>query len=330
MHTPIRWGILAPGRIARKFAADLREVEGNTLWAVGSRSMERARAFAAEFGAQRAFGSYKELMACGEIDVVYVASPHSEHMAHTLDSLEQGLAVLCEKPIALDQHQAHRMVSLARQRGLFLMEALWTRFIPAFDAALQLAAEGCLGKIDHLEADFGFVAPFDPTHRLFDPAMGGGALLDIGIYPIFAALCFLGPATVDDVQASLAPTGVDVAMDIRLEHHAGGVSRLQCSLKARTPTICKVSGSRGSLLLESRFHEATALSLVLEGKPAKRMVFHRQGFGYAHEIQAVAQALRNGLTEHPLLPLDESLQRMALLDEIRRLAQVRYPTDVSF
>ncbi len=327
MHTPIHWGILAPGRIARKFAADLRQVPGNELWAVASRSIERARAFAEEFGARRAFGNYADLMRCEEIDVVYVASPHSEHMVHTIGCLDHGRAVLCEKPIALNAEQTRRMVEVARQRGVFLMEALWTRFIPAFDAALGMAAAGRLGKIEYLEADFGFEAPFQPQSRLFDPALGGGALLDIGIYPVFAALSFMGPASVEQVRASLAPTSVDTAMDIILRHEGGGTSRLQCSLLERTPTTCLVRGERGSLQLESRFHETTTLTIDLLGSSPESTYFPRRGFGYTYEIQAVATALTEGLTEHPLLPLDDSLQRMTLLDEIRRKAGVRYPVE---
>ncbi|RZL08150.1 MAG: Gfo/Idh/MocA family oxidoreductase, partial [Hymenobacter sp.] len=179
------WAILGPGNIARKFAQDLALVPQARLHAVASRSLDKAQAFATDFGAAHAVGSYEELLTVPDIDAVYIATPHSEHYAHALLCLRAGLPVLCEKAFAQNASQAQEMIAVAREKGVFLMEAFWTRFFPAIAQALDLVATGHIGEVKHLVADFGFNTPYQPTSRLFDPALAGGSLLDVGVYPLF-------------------------------------------------------------------------------------------------------------------------------------------------
>jgi predicted dehydrogenase len=247
----IKWGILACGRIAKKFASDLKYVNGAELVAVASRDLEKAKAFAAEFPAKYVVGSYEELVELEDVDVIYVASPHSHHYEHTLLCLNHGKAVLCEKAFAINAKQAEEMIVLARSKKVFLMEALWSRFLPHYLKVKTLIEEGKLGQIRGVLANFGF-KPADPVpQRLFDPALGGGALLDIGIYPVFLAQSILGVP--DEIIAHMnpAPTGVDEQCAIQFKFRDGRSASLFSTLASNLETDADIFGSSGRIRLTS-------------------------------------------------------------------------------
>ncbi|MBK6733476.1 MAG: Gfo/Idh/MocA family oxidoreductase [bacterium] len=327
----IRWGILAPGRISRKFAAALRESAGAQLVAVGSREVERAAAFAAEFAAEpdavRAHGSYEALAADHDVDAVYIGSPHSGHEAHTLLCLAHGKHVLCEKPLAVNAAQGERMVAAARAAGLLLMEAVWTRFLPSIARVRELVAAGTIGEVRLVNADFGFRAPFDPQSRLFAPELAGGALLDLGIYPLTLASMFCGPPTMIHAVANLCPTGVDEETAIVLRHARGELATLSCSLRCDTPREAHVIGTEGRIRILFPWWAGTRIAVQVRGGEEQVFDLPSRGGGYAHEAEAFMDLLRAGRTEPDVMPLDDSLSILCTMDVIRKQCGVRYSAD---
>ncbi len=323
----IRWGLLAPGRISHKFAAALKVAAGAELVAVGSRDRDRALAFAAAHGipAAHAHGSYEELAADPSVDAVYVGSPHSGHEAHTLLCLAHGKHVLCEKPLAVNAAQAERMIAAARAAGLLLMEAVWTRFLPSVTRLRELIADGSLGDVRLVLADFGFRAPFDAHSRLFAPELAGGALLDLGIYPLtLASLCCGSPVEIHAV-ANLGPTAVDEETAMVLRHARGELALLGCSLRADTPREAHVIGTAARVRLLSPWWAGTRLGVQRTGGEEEVFDLPHRGGGYAHEAEAFMTLLRAGSTEPEVMPLDESLAIMRTMDAVRAQCGVRYP-----
>ncbi|MCB9082645.1 MAG: Gfo/Idh/MocA family oxidoreductase [Lewinellaceae bacterium] len=325
MERPIHWGIIGPGKIARKFAADLERTPGGRLHAVASRSEERARAFAEQYGAPHAFGDYRELASCPDLDVVYIASPHSEHAEHALFCLQNGLAVLGEKPLAVNRAQAETLVNAAREHQVFLMEALWSRFIPSLEKTMQLIQTGRIGRVVGVKADFGFRAPFDPESRLWNPALAGGALLDIGIYPFFLAQLILGQHQGMQVAGRLALTGVDEEVAAILTYPGGEIAQLHASLRAHTKTEAFIYGELGTLYLQSRWHHASRLSLLPDGGRPELFHFDLGGYGYNFEIIEVQRCLRDNKLESSHWPWQASLDLLTTLDDVRRQLGVVYP-----
>jgi predicted dehydrogenase len=326
----IKWGIIACGRIAKKFAADLKLVEGAELVAVAARDLSRAKAFAEEFNVPHAFGSYEELVKFDEVDVIYVSSPHSHHYEHTLLCLNHGKAVLCEKAFAINVKQAEEMIALARSKKVFLMEALWSRFLPHYFKVKSLIEEGKLGQVKGVLANFGF-KPMEPVpQRLFDPALGGGALLDIGIYPVFLAQSILGVP--DEIIAHMnpAPTGVDEQCAIQFNYKDGRTASLFCTLASNLETDADIFGSSGRIRLTSRFYEPSAILQYYPGHVDSRTlvpVDRGPGFGYHYEATHVGECLRNGLTESPVWSLTNTLQLMQTMDGVRAQMGLRYGVD---
>lgn len=319
------WAILGLGNIAHKFAESLALLPQARLLAVASRSRPKAQAFAARFGVPHALGSYDELLAVPGLDVVYIATPHSEHHAHTLLCLRAGLPVLCEKPFARSADQAREMVQVAQARGVFLMEAFWTRFFPAVTQALELVRAGVIGEVKHLAADFGFAADYNPRGRLFDPELAGGSLLDIGVYPLFISKLFLGePAQVRAVAVP-APTGVDLSCAMVLTYASGATASLFSTVAATTDNQCVLYGTKGQLQLTGRFHAPSGVRVQLLGQQAQLTPHDKPGYGYHYEAAHVQQCLARGLRESPLLPLAFSLELMQLLDTVRQQIGLRYP-----
>jgi predicted dehydrogenase len=319
------WAILGLGTIAHKFVDSLALLPQARLHAVASRSLSKAQAFATRYGATHAVGSYEQLLEVPGIDVVYIATPHSEHYAHTLLCLHAGLPVLCEKAFALNAAQAQAMTTLARQQRVFLMEAFWTRFFPAITKAMELVQAGAIGEVKHLVADFGFAAPYLPEGRLFNPALAGGSLLDIGVYPLFISKLFLGePRTVRAV-ATMAETGVDVNCALVLAYASGATASLFSTLAATTDNQCILYGTKGQLQLLGRFHAPSGVRLLLAGEEPQEIPCEKQGLGYHYEAAHVQQCLEQGLLESPLLPLSFSFELMQLLDAVRAQIGLRYP-----
>jgi len=320
----VRWGILSTGNIAARYAEDLAATPGAKLIAVGSRRQEAADAFAARYAVPRAYGSWTALAADPDIDVVYVATPHIAHHAAARTCLSAGRAVLCEKPFTIDTAQAEDLVTLARDRGLFLAEAMWMRCNPAIRRLADLVADGAIGEPLAVHADFGVAGPFPPEHRLRSPALGGGALLDLGVYPVAFAHLLLGAPTQVQAVARLSPDGVDENTGILLGYHNGAVATLTCSIVTDTPGAAAISGTRGRVELLRGFYRPDTLRLY-QGDLAEEIQVPYEGHGYVHQIAEVNACLLAGRTESPLVPLSETLAVMRTLDTIRTRIGVTYP-----
>ncbi len=246
----------------KKFATSLKEVEDAELYAVASRSIEKAQIFAKENGATKAFGSYEEMLRDAEVDVVYVATPHVFHYEHTLLCLKNGKAVLCEKPFAINKQQVEEMISTAREKKIFLMEAMWTPFLPHIKYVMELLESGKYGRIKKLKADFGFNAPYNETGRLFLKSLGGGSLLDIGIYPVFLALHTLGKPEKVEAKAQLGKTEVDEVCDVKFSYSDGVRAELHSNIIKDTPTIAEFELESASIKINSRWHEPTTVVIT--------------------------------------------------------------------
>ncbi|HEY8931557.1 MAG TPA: Gfo/Idh/MocA family oxidoreductase [Mucilaginibacter sp.] len=326
----IRWGILGAGRIARKFAADLKLVDGAELIAVGSRTQSSANDFGNEFGVKYRHDGYDALVTNAEVDVIYIATPHNLHYENTLLCLRHGKAVLCEKPFAMNARQAQVMIDMARERNLFLMEALWTKFHPHYNKLHELTAQGMLGDIRSVLINFGF-KPAEPVPaRLFDPALGGGTLMDIGIYNVFMAMSILGKP--DSIEASMTPTpeGVDKQCAILFKYNNGAVAQLFSTFEANLATEADIAGTHGRIRLISRFYEPSATIEYYPKYPDSKEIIpveKENGFGYQYEARHVTQCLQQGLAESPVVSFADTLLLMETLDEIRRIAGIRYAAD---
>ena len=326
MTDDIRWGILGTGKIARAFADALQDTPGATLAAVASRTLDSARTFAAGYGQAQAFGSYAELAGAPGIDIVYIATPHPMHAANAMLCLEGGKAVLCEKPFTINRREAEQVVALARAKKLFLMEAMWTRFMPALAEVRRIVASGEIGAVHQVIADFGFSATLDPAHRVNNPELGGGALLDLGIYPLSIATALLGPVAEVRAQAEMGPTGVDLQTAFTLRHEGGGMSICSCSLKARTPAELTIAGELGHVRMNTMFHRADQVTVRTE-QGERTVSTPYLGNGYVHEAIEAGRCLRQALLESPGMTLDQSLALMGNLDEIRAQIGLRYRAD---
>jgi predicted dehydrogenase len=318
-----RWGILATGTIARAFAEDLALVPGAELVAVGSRSSAAAREFAQRFAIPRAYGSWAELAADPDVEVVYVATPHSAHYPAAKLLLASGKAVLCEKPFTLDLAQATELVELARSRALFLMEAMWMRCNPAILRLVELVADGRIGAVRTVHADFGVAVALPPTHRMHARELGGGALLDLGVYPVSFAHLFLGEPTDISAWASLTPQRVDDNTGMLFGYDNGALATLTCSMVADTPHVAAICGTEGRVEVARRFLRPDTLVLH-QGETGVAMTVPYQGLGYVHEAVEVQRCLAAGLTESPLVPLDDTLAVMRTLDRVRAQIGVSY------
>jgi predicted dehydrogenase len=326
MMDKVRWGILAPGKIARKFAEGLTATPDARLEAVGSRDPARAEAFAREFGASRWHGSYEKLVADPGIDAIYVASPHSWHAEHSILALEAGKAVLCEKPFAVNAAQARKVVEAARRRRLFCMEAMWTRFLPTMVRLREILAQGVIGEPRMLTADFGFRCDGNPRSRLMDPAMGGGGLLDVGVYAVSLAFMVLGPAERVSGLAHIGETGVDEQAVVAMSHRGGALSVCSTGVRTSTPQLAVIMGTQGRIELDRGWWNGKELTVYLPGE-TRRVEPPRTGNGYNYEAAEVGRCLREGQLESSVLGLDESVRVLEAMDEARRQWGLRYPME---
>jgi predicted dehydrogenase len=327
MEKRIRWGILGTGKIAKALATALKELPDAELAAVASRSIGSATSFAEEYGAARAHGSYQALADDPDVDVIYIATPHPMHHDNALMCLHAGKSLLVEKAFTVNRREAEEIVALAREKKLFVMEAMWSRFQPAIVEAKRLIDAGEIGKISNVQADLGFMADVGPEHRLFNPELGGGALLDLGIYPLSMSCFFLGRVAEVKAMSELGPTGVDVQTNFVLRHVDGGLSSCATSLNSRTGATLTICGSKGFLRLHSRFHHTENFTIELNDGSRREIDLPRLGNGYPHEAMEVQRCLRAGLLESPVMPLDETLSLMGVMDEIRAQTGVRYAAD---
>jgi predicted dehydrogenase len=322
-----RWGIIGTGKIAKAFAAALRDTPGAVLAGVASRSSASAEAFAREQGVANAYGSYQALVDAHDIDLVYIATPHTEHAANALMALEAGKGVLCEKPFTMNHAEADQVIALARAKNLFLMEAMWSRFMPALAEVRRIIATGEIGAVNQVTADFGFTANFDPAHRLFNRELGGGALLDLGIYPLSLATALLGPVASVTAQAEIGATGVDLNTGFTLRHEGGGVSSCACSITTHTPVELTVSGPGGFIRMNTRFHHAESIAVHPAEGAARTIATPFLGNGYVHEAIEAQRCWHAGLVESPGMTHAETLALMHVMDTIRAQIGLRYASD---
>ncbi|HET6428984.1 MAG TPA: Gfo/Idh/MocA family oxidoreductase [Phycisphaerae bacterium] len=326
MAKKIRWGILGPGKIARKFAEGLKSAKDAELAAVGSRSKDRAEEFGVEFGAARCHGSYEALADDPGVDAVYVATPHPMHKGHSLLCLNAGKAVLCEKPFAINAAEAQEVIAAARAAGVFCMEAMWTRFLPYIVKLRKLLADGAIGEVRMLAADFGFRAGFDPSSRLLDPNLGGGGLLDVGVYPVSLSSMILGEPAEVAALADLGATGVDEQAAYVLKHPGGRLAVLYSAVRTKTPMEAVILGTDGDIRLHSPWWCGQTLTVTAGGKP-ETIDLPREGNGYNYEAEEVGRCLRAGRTESDVMPLAETLSVMRTLDAIRAAFGLKYPME---
>jgi predicted dehydrogenase len=323
----IRWGILGTGRIARTFARGLALLPDAVLVAVGSRSQATADAFGDTFDVPRRHASYVALAGDPDVDVVYVATPHSLHRDNSRLCLQAGKAVLCEKPFAINAGEAQDVIALARKNGCFLMEAMWTRFLPVLEKVRHLLGDSAIGEVRMLIADFGFDAPFDPQSRLFDPHLGGGALLDVGVYLVSLASMLFGPPTRITGMAHLGQTGVDEQAAVTLGYEGGQLAVLATAIRTRTPQEALLAGTEGHIRIHSQWWHPTTLTLSIHGQEDDVMHLPFEGNGYSYEATEVMDCLRAGKLESDLMPLDETLAIMRTMDHIRAQWGLRYPME---
>jgi predicted dehydrogenase len=325
---PVRWGILATGNIARGFARNLNLLPEATIAAVASRRLDSAQAFAKEYGAAAAYGSYEELVADPAVDIVYVATPHALHKENTLMAFAAGKPVLCEKALTLNARDAEELVAAARDKGLFFMEAMWMRCNPLIRRLRQLAAGGHIGRIEQVRADLGFLVDRPPTDRLLAPELGGGALLDMGVYPLTFAYLFLGEPSQVEAVATLAPSGIDLNLSLSLGYDSGAVASLSSTMTAWSPRTASIATDLGRFDLPEAFHHPTTATWTSAGE-SEQISAEVIGTGLANEALEVIRCLRSGETESPLVPLDETVALMRLMDRIREKIGLVYATDAS-
>ncbi|MGW2078435.1 Gfo/Idh/MocA family protein [Streptomyces sp. NPDC001939] len=326
----VRWGVLATGGIAASFTANLLDMPDAEVVAVASRSDASAKAFAERFGIPRAYGDWSSLAEDEDVDVAYVATPHSAHRAAAGLCLEAGRAVLCEKAFTLNSREAEELVTLARSRGLFLMEAMWMYCHPLIRRLKALVDDGAIGEVRTVQADFGLAGPFPPAHRLRDPAQGGGALLDLGVYPVSFAHLILGEPSEVTARATLSDEGVDLRTGMLLSWENGAHALLNCSIDAGTPVTASITGSKGRIDIPHGFFYPDRFVLHRDGREPQEFTAE-PGDGprdsLRHEAGEVMHRVRAGDTESPLVPLAGSLAVMRTLDSVRERIGVRYPSE---
>lgn len=320
----INWGIVAPGRIANKFAQDLAKAEGAKLIAIASRDLGRAQEFAATYSIPFAYGSYEEMIECPGLDIVYVASPHTLHHEHTLLFLEAGISVLCEKPFAMNRRLVEQMIAKAAEKNVFLMEALWSRFMPATQKTLELIRDNTIGNILGLEANFGFEAPFDPEKRLFNKQLGGGVLLDIGIYPLFLSYLILGLPTEIKATSVIGPTGIDVTTSMNLGFKKRKFAFLDCSYEIKSNMEACIYGEKGLIRLHPRWQDTRQITVELNGREKETYLFEREVWGYYYEIMEIGNCLRTGKIQSELWSWDDSRNLIQLMDDVRTKTGLTY------
>ena len=331
------WGLVGPGRIAHKFAQVVQQRPGLHLAAVCGRDRGRAQAFASQWArpdrpVPRADDRLQSMLDDPAIDAVYVATPHAQHAEAVEACLRAGKPVLCEKPLVATRAQALRVLALARERRVFLMEALWTRFLPVYDAVGEILAGGRLGAVQHLQSSFCFPAPLDPDGRLYNPALAGGALLDVGIYNLAMSRWALARATgacppIARLEAvgRRAPTGVDARVAATLVFEGGAVAQFVCAFDGLGENALSIQGERGRIRIAAPFWGATDAQVELEGEPAQLLHRPHAINGFEYPVEEAVRCIRAGLTESPGMPAAESLALADGLQALREQVGVRYP-----
>ncbi|WP_445957078.1 Gfo/Idh/MocA family protein [Yeosuana sp.] len=319
----IRWGIIGLGTIAHKFATDLVSITDAELYAVASRSQEKADAFAQKYGATIAYNSYEALANDPNIDAVYIATPHTLHKENTLMCLEKGKAVLTEKPFAMNAGDVNIMIAKAQEKNVLLMEALWTYFLPHYQFVLKKLNNKTYGDIQKITCDFGFKRPYNTDTRLFNKSLGGGSLLDIGIYPIFTTLSTLGLPDNIDASATFFENGADSSCTMLFTYNNDVKVYLKSSLIEELPTEAIFYCEKGTIKINRQFHRPSTVSIIVDGKE-EILDFNYKSIGYYYEILHFNELLRNGKTESPIMSFEFSKQLISVLDSVRKRINLDY------
>lgn len=325
----IRWGIAGPGRIARNVAADFDNVAGGTLVAVGSRSQERAQSFADEFGIERVHGSYRALIDDPEVDALYIATPHPQHMAIALAAIEAGKHLVIEKSFTATVAGAQQVFDAADAKGTFVMEAMWTRFQPAIVAARDVISSGEVGEIRVVQADLAAYRDFDPDDRLFNPALGGGAVLDLGVYVISLAQHFLGDPSEVIATGTLLPNGMDASVSIITRHDAGRTANLLGSLECHGPGRAALLGTRGWIDIPPRFHHPSGIVVHVGKESTRELEAPAHGAGYNHEFTAASADIAAGRQENEFMPWRDTMSVMRIMEDALDQLGIHHTEDES-
>lgn len=323
--TNIRWGILGCGRIAGNFAEAIQHAPGAVLAAAGSRTIENANKFADRFGIPARYGSYEQLAAAKDVDAIYVATPHPMHSADSILCINHGKAVLTEKPFTINTPQAQAIIDAAHSAGVFVMEAHWTRFLPMMAEVRRIVSAGEIGDLRSVQADFGFRAEFDPAGRLFDLALGGGALLDVGCYCVSLAVMLMGaPDRVNGV-AEIGSTGVDEQATMSLGYPDGKIAILSTAVRTNTQQEAVICGTTGRIHIHSPWWKPSAITLIQDGKEKRNLDLPVTGNGFCYQISEVMSCIHSGKLESEIMPHQQTLEIMQIMDELRSQWGVHYP-----
>jgi predicted dehydrogenase len=324
---PINCGILGTGNMAEGITRALQFVGNISLTGVASRKSDTAKAFAQKWGIGAYYDDYRQMLLNPGIDIVYIASPHSAHYEQVLAALEHGKHVLCEKPLTLNASQARTCVELAKMKGLFLMEAVWMRFIPAISRVKEMLSQGVIGRVKFVSIDFAFHCPFDADHRLYNLELGGGALLDVGIYPLSLANMLFGLPVSVTGKAHIGSTGVDEFNEMVLTYPDGLLVHVTSSMCFEKPREAFIVGEKGYIRIHEPFFRPETITLRLNDGVDNRLDFSFEGNGYPHEIREVLRCLSEGLLESPIMPWCDTIGVLSIMDECRRLWGVKFPSE---
>lgn len=321
------WALLGCGTIAVKMAEDLNRLPNANLYAVASRNKSKADEYLKRFGFEKAFGSYEEMLADPNVDIVYISTPHTYHHKHTLMALKAKKAVLCEKPFAMNSVQVDEMIACARVNNVFLMEAFWTRFLPNYNVALDIIKSGQLGELKMVNANFAFTADFVPEGRFFNPALGGGSLLDVGVYTIFFSLIALGKPVEIKTIANFGTTGVEEAILMSFKYTDNKLASLMSSISTHATSHTEYCFTKGYLRINKGAYSPTTVSIWKEGDATEQMVDVPifDGHGYLFEAAHVMKCLDTDMKESDILPLSFSEDLIEIMDRVRESAGIEFP-----
>lgn len=320
-----KWGILTAGKMSAKFVKALKLLENAELYAVGARDQGRADHFATEFGFRKSYSGYEELVSDPEVDIIYIASPHSHHFEHTMLCLKNRKAVLCEKAFSLNRREVQVMIDESRKQGVFLMEALWPPFQPIYRKTREVMQSGEAGKLIHLDARFGFQPPYDPDDRKYNLALGGGSLLDIGIYPVIDVLYFMGVPDEVSARASFTETGSEHSICITFSYRDGRMATVYSSFRTAAGIQCTLNCEKGNLIFSRARDMSQRLSVNINGKENREYSLLPDGMGYQFEAAEVMKCIEEGRIESEVVPHSFSLELMRTLDRIRESAGIVFP-----
>lgn len=325
INKKVNWGIMGTGWIADRFASDLQYVTNGEVVAVGSRTIENASKFAENMNIPIAYGSYEELVTDPNIDVIYIGTPHPFHIEHVTLALQAGKSVLCEKPFTVNAAELEKLIELAREKNVFMMEAMWTRFLPAIVKVREWIQQGCIGEVKQVRAEFGFQSEWNPQGRLLNPELGGGALLDAGIYPIsFAAMIFGAEPIHISSTAEIGQTGVDEHFTALLDYGSGQAALLSGAVRLALNNDAYIYGTKGHIHIPT-FLYANEATLQVNDEDAQLFTAPRSSHGYAYEAEEVGRLILDGQKESSVISLDESLNIIRILDKMREQWGLKYP-----